>query len=232
MRDMLLTAWKWVAVAALLAAIGLLMATGFGKRRNSAAYRARMAMWTLVLGLLGLGAVGAAGCNPAGGDKDAAADVTSSDGSGQPEYTCYAAPAEEMRTVQDQKGEMSVECYAALPPDVVEVQGPTCYADVQEWVETPDVTGNKDASGEDASVLLDMAPTCYLVALDMLPQDAAGQDMQPMCYDPAMPDVAAPEAGGGNTAADAGAAQDVKPELFAQCYDSAPVPQPRKPGQK
>jgi hypothetical protein len=108
-------------------------------------------------------------------------------------------------------------------------------------VETPDVTDVTDASGEvgstptcytEASELLDMTPTCYLVALDVLPQDAAGQDMQPMCYDPAMPDVAAPEAGGGDTAADAGAAQDVKPELFAQCYDSAPVPQPRKPGQK
>jgi len=112
LKESLLAMGKWGVVMALLLVIGLLMATGLGRRRGSRAYRVRVALWQAVLVIAGGTAlfgltVGQQGCRE-----------LSHESTGQ-HSTCYVpilVPGEkkERTHTATKKGEP-----AALQPEVV-----------------------------------------------------------------------------------------------------------------
>ncbi|MBM4355027.1 MAG: AgmX/PglI C-terminal domain-containing protein [Deltaproteobacteria bacterium] len=53
MKEALLASGKWLVVGLLLLLIGILVATGLGRRRATRAYRVRMALWQAVLVIAG-----------------------------------------------------------------------------------------------------------------------------------------------------------------------------------
>jgi hypothetical protein len=178
MKTMAVAAWKYVLVGGLLVAIGILLATGAGRRRGTRAYRWRLAMWTLVLSLIGGAGFVVTGCDK---PEDKKADA------GRVE--CYAAMPDDL-TVQPDERVMCYErmpdlvdppdqmilCYAPLPPDNLDQPDEMvmCYEPILDVTTTPDY-------GQ---------PTCYAP----LPPDNIDQpDEMIMCYDPAILDVVSPE---------------------------------------
>jgi hypothetical protein len=184
MKEMLLAAWKWVVIAAVLGAVGFFILFGLGKKRGTRAYRLRVALWTLALGLMGGGALlTTAACDK--GEKEKEEDAQK-----VPDFqgTCYAAPMDyfaqpdekDARAVPDsQDEELLIECYAPI----MDVRG-------NDAAETPEITVTcykpaPDIVTKDGNVQPDQIIMCYEPVLDAKPQP----DIMITCYDSIPPDV-------------------------------------------
>ncbi|MBM4355647.1 MAG: hypothetical protein FJ109_17970 [Deltaproteobacteria bacterium] len=208
MKAMTVAAWKWIVVAALVAAVGLLLLFGFGRKRGTRTYRWRMAMWTLALSLMGGIGLISLGATMSGCDKESQPscyaavppDTLGQDVKVNPDaqVTCYEPPWDAIVAP-----DVPVLCYAPRPPDTEVTTEPDtpvmCYEPIL------------DVKPDGTTVEPEMVQTCYLIAIDALPQDADEPDMQVTCYAPVLPDWIE---------------QDVKPEqkeedIQIMCYDPA-----------
>jgi hypothetical protein len=216
MKAMTVAAWKWILIAALVAAVGGLLLFGLGRKRGTRTYRWRMAMWTLALSLMGgLGfiSLGAsmAGCEPPGTSQCYAAvppgDMIAPDSTTQPDgmVTCYE-PLVDLIPQPDNQ----VMCYAPRPPDIDVNTQP----DTQVMCYEPIIDVKEDAT----SIQPDMVQTCYLVALDVEAPDTGVPDVQVTCYAPLPPDWTEQQ-----DAKEDQAAEDIP----LMCYD--PLPPDVKP---
>jgi hypothetical protein len=185
MKEFLITFWRWIAVGALLLAVGAMLTVGLGRRRGTRTYRWRMALWTLALALMGGTVFTVASCDSSGRDfvmcyKDTASmDAEQPADTGNPDVPalCYAADVE-------QPPDVPVLCYL---PDI----GPQ-----------PDVGTVEDSAVPDVPILCyaprlpDAVVMCYedVSAIDTV-EDSGQQDVLILCYEPLPPDaVEAPDA--------------------------------------
>jgi len=197
MKEIAVSAWKWILVSVLLLSIGVLLAVGLGRKRGSTSYRWRMALWTAALTLLGGGMmITAAGC-----DKE------------KEEPTCYKPAMEDVLDIQGEDGRIFcyapeqpdalIECYAPLPPDIHDAKQPDvqvmCYEAPEDYFTNPQDTVQQP----DEMIMCyepvfdaytppeDVQVTCYApLPPDMTEhQDVvAEEDVPIMCYDPALPE--------------------------------------------
>jgi hypothetical protein len=180
MKDIAIGMWNWIVVGVLLAAIGVLLVTGLGRKRGTRSYRWRMALWTLTLTLLGGSVMMSQSCSfEKEKDKNTIADTVED-------------------TIEDQSGgiDQAVLCYAPLPPDAMEVQI-MCYEDVQPPQDiTPDDTvlcygptlPDVEDVEEDEGFISCYAPLPPDQYDDQSTSDIESEDAMIMCYDP-MPDA-------------------------------------------
>jgi hypothetical protein len=162
-----------------------------------------MAMWTLALSLIGgvgLISMGTtmSGCDETSSKNSNNGDVSGKDdASGEAFVTCYQDSWREpdlpvmcykevpQLDVQDAAStDWMVTCYAPRPPDVEVAPQPdiqvTCYDPIPV-----------DVKQDTSAVTPDVGPTCYLVAIDVQPQQDVEQPeaIQPTCYAPLPPDA-------------------------------------------
>jgi len=218
MKENVITAGKWIVAGALLLAVAFFVVTRVGHKRGTRAYRVRIALWTMLLGLIGGGgALMVSSCEPPSscykpvmqdtGDVKAA-DKKSPD-YGQP--TCYApridpdyiAPQPDVKPDVATPEEIMISCYEALPPDL----------SVQEVdvVQQMDIKPDPGFPLEDATIL------CYAPRYEEVVEEDSAKDTnepdygQPMCYAPPFePDLLPQEE------------TKKEPEVFIQCYDGLP----------
>ena len=148
MKDIVISMWKWIVVGVLLAAIGIFLVTGLGRRRGTRSYRWRMALWTLSLALLSGGVMVSQGCSVGSekmdNDSVSPMDLDNEDSSQDAMIMCYddiqIAPDikpdemimcyKAMPDIQDAKPDQMIMCYEAMPDDIMDdkdVPMATCY---------------------------------------------------------------------------------------------------------
>lgn len=219
MKENVLTAGKWIIAGALLLAVGFFVVTRLGHKRGTRAYRARIALWSLLLGLIGGGgALMVSGCEVEKSScyvamPEDAVDVQAEDKK-SPDYgqpTCYApridpdyiGPQPDAKPDVATPEEIMISCYEALPPDL----------SVQEV----DVVPQEDIKPDPGFPLQDTTILCYAPRFEEVVEEDSGKDTgepdygQPMCYAPPFEPDLQPQ-------------EDTKeePEVFIQCYDGLP----------
>ena len=189
MKENVITAGKWIVAGALLLAVGFFVVTGVGRKRGTRAYRTRIALWTILLGLVGGGgALMVSSCDPpascykpvmndTGGDVEAA-DKKSID-YGQP--TCYAPRIDPDYSAP----QLDVKPEAGFPLEDATV---TCYLPrIEPDYVAPEPDAN-DVSEPDYG-----QPMCYAPRLDpdIEPQKETKEEPEVFiqCYDGLPPDV-------------------------------------------
>jgi len=201
MKATLAAGWKWILVACIVAAVGVLMVLG-GRKRGTRLYRWRMSLWSLSLAILGGGLI-ISSCDTGGGsDKETVEEERglcyAADFVGDPDLkdtkaeepfgTCYAAPEDYFSDPDVKDGKLNPDITVTCYEPVLDVQpqpdqGPMCYDPALDV---------KPETEPEAVWLDDMAPTCYLIALDAVPTpDSGSPDTGPVptCYDSLPPDV-------------------------------------------
>jgi hypothetical protein len=202
MKTMAFALWKWLLVAGLMAAVGVLMLVA--RKRGSRLYRLRISMYAMLLAMVGGGSLVISSCDSGGGsDKDSqtvSEDAgVGTDGNALPDeqMMCYAPRLDigpETPNQPDVESDPGVTCYEPVmdigPTDVkVDYGQPMCYDSV------PDV---KPSDTKDAGYLNDMGPTCYApLPPDVTMGDVPGTDTDVMvlCYEALPPDVKPETAG-------------------------------------
>jgi len=188
MKENFLGLGKWIVVGTVLVAIGCLLAVGMGRKRGTRSYRWRMAMWSLVIGLVGGGAIFVSSCSSIGKPMcyDPIAPPMEDTGTGGDDFTAPDAapqdtPQEEEQRVLcyaprlpdevEQPPADAVMCYFQVPPDTVdEPDLPVlCYAEM-----LPDVTTDPPDTADEPDVFV----TCYKMIPDIVGEDQETPDAQ------------------------------------------------------
>jgi hypothetical protein len=185
MKDVAFSMWKWIAVAVLAGAVGIMLLLGLGRRRGTRTYRWRMSLWALALSLLGGSAMVGTGCDEmfeaksacyitvdivdAGSEPDSKPDATLQ----EVQATCYKQWVPEDMVPQPDAGpDIQVLCYGPMPSDITN---------------QPDSQPNDTQAPPDAIIM------CY----DPMPPDIESEpppdvvepDVQIMCYEDIPTDI-------------------------------------------
>ena len=228
MTENLHGAWRWVLVAVVLAVLGLLLATGLGRKRGTRLYRWRMLLWGIALAMMG-GSVGLASPATKGAKARSKHRQLSTSAAGidsfqaapdppkpEPRVTCYQEVAIEPE-VEPKPPDPPVTCYKPMPPDPPvtcyepmpvppdDIEMPTCY---EPMPDPPDPVPTCYAPPPDP------IPTCYSQPPDPPPTCyAPPPDPPPTCYAPPPPDDEAEQP-----------VPPPEPEDMILCYKPAPPP--------
>lgn len=126
MKEHVLSMGKWVVVGGLFVVVGFFVISGLGQRRGTRSYRLRLATWSMLVGLMGGGALLVSGCPESSGKKGSGVDAT---------VTCYKdihdkdaqAIDTQEQDIQDEDVQEKdtnyplqdaiIMCYDPLPPD-------------------------------------------------------------------------------------------------------------------